>query len=450
MKTQRISDPIHNLIVFDVKSDTDMLAWELLNTREFQRLRRIKQLGFSEFVFPSATHTRYSHCVGVYHNAKKLIAIVERKLGKIDSGKAKIALIAALLHDLGHGAFSHTFEGVEKMRGVKKKHEKWTQEIIEGDTEIQNVLARHDPALAKSIGQVLTRKDPQSIYDSIVSSQFDADRLDYLPRDRYMAGIGSGMFDSNWLLDCLDVGLVTVGVDEEKDYQEVQSFYLSEKGLHAAESYILARYHLYAQVYLHKTTRSAERMLAAALTKLSSLVRDGKVQSAGLQKEHRLVRYLAKQTPDVADYLQLDDVAVWSAVSEMATAEDKALAEICQRLISRRLYKCFDVGALVNTRGGDSLNRFLKRMRERFGGQLGTQVLEDQAKLSAYGIYDYDDRGALQKVLVARSGHGGSPGDIASISEIIAAIKPKQIYRVYAPEAESLKDFDALWKEANP
>jgi uncharacterized protein len=450
MKTQRISDPIHNLIVFDAKDDTDMLAWELLNTREFQRLRRIKQLGFSELVFPSATHTRYSHCIGVYHNAKKLIGIVQRKLGTLDPSKARVALIAALLHDLGHGAFSHTFEGVEKMRGIKKKHEKWTQEIIEGDTEIQNVLSRNDPSLAKAIGQVLTRRDPQSIYDSIVSSQFDADRLDYLPRDRYMAGIGSGMFDTYWLLDCLDVGLVTVGVDEEKDYQEVQSFYLSEKGLHAAESYILARYHLYAQVYLHKTTRSAERMLAAALSRLSALIKDGKVEEAGLQKAHRLVRYFEQTTPTVADYLRLDDVTVWSAISEMAESKDKSLAELCQRLVSRRLYKGFDVGTLVNARGGDSLNRFLKRMRERYAKQLGTIILEDQAKLSAYGIYDYDDRGALQKVLVARGGHGGSPGDIASISEIVAAIKPKQIYRVYAPEAPMLRDFDALWKEANP
>jgi HD superfamily phosphohydrolase len=225
-KTQRVRDPVHDLIVFQGTSSVDQLAWRLLNTPPFQRLRRIKQLGFSELVYPGATHTRFAHCIGVFANARRLIDVVKRKMGTIDESKATAAVIAALLHDLGHGPFSHTFEGVEKQRrvGKSKKHELWTRDILEQHSSIRALLDDYDTTLAPEVGKMLTRKDPVDIYDSIVSSQFDADRLDYLPRDRYMSGIGGGQFDSAWMLDSLEVGDITVGLEgEEKDYVTVPS-----------------------------------------------------------------------------------------------------------------------------------------------------------------------------------------------------------------------------------
>lgn len=126
-KQQRIRDPVHGLITFNGSDPFEVLIWRLLNAAEFQRLRRIKQLGFSELVYPGATHTRFAHCVGVFHTARQLISHLERLLGSdFESEKAKVAVCAALLHDLGHGPFSHTFEGVEKANGRKKKHEQWT------------------------------------------------------------------------------------------------------------------------------------------------------------------------------------------------------------------------------------------------------------------------------------------------------------------------------------
>ncbi len=115
-KTQRIRDPIHGLIIFREDDEVDQLAWRLVNTREFQRLRRIRQLGFSEMVFPGATHTRFAHCLGVFHTASRLLEIIERKTDRYDPNQAKITLCSALLHDLGHGPFSHAFETVEKTR----------------------------------------------------------------------------------------------------------------------------------------------------------------------------------------------------------------------------------------------------------------------------------------------------------------------------------------------
>ena len=130
-KTQRIRDPIHGLIVFEGDNDVDQLAWKLIDTSEFQRLRRIKQLGVSEFVYPGATHTRFAHSIGVFHTARKLAKIIKREVGEgFNQDKADISIIAALLHDIGHGPFSHTFERVQRQREIAKEHERWSAEII--------------------------------------------------------------------------------------------------------------------------------------------------------------------------------------------------------------------------------------------------------------------------------------------------------------------------------
>jgi HD superfamily phosphohydrolase len=446
-RTQRIRDPIHDLIVFDDVEELDQLAWRLLNAREFQRLRRIKQLGFSELVYPCATHTRFAHCIGVFHNARTLIAIVHRKLGSaFCTEKANVAVIAALLHDLGHGPFSHTFEGVQKSRGQKKKHEEWTKEIVEGPTEVNDVLRKHDSKLPSLVGELLTRKDPKDIYDSVVSSQFDADRLDYLPRDRYMAGVRGGVFDLSWLLDCLEVGKLALGLKNEQDFIEVDGLYLSHKGLQAAESYLLARYHLYAQVYLHKTTRAAEQMLAALLRRVAEVAAGGDVARLGLQAQHPLVRFFQHEKPGVDEYLALDDALVWAALEELEAASDELVRELAHRLRNRRLYKCFDAWPLAKAAGGNALPRFRFALAERFKQGLGTRILQDHAALSAYGIYDYDEQGAFQKVLIARHSRDTSPEDIAALSPIVKSIQREMIYRVYAPE-DTVAEIEALWKE---
>jgi len=131
---KRIRDPVHGLIVFAETKSVDILAWKLIDTPEFQRLRRIRQLGVLEFTFPGAVHTRFAHSIGIFHNARTLVGIIEREMKRqdqnFDEERAPVALIAALLHDLGHGPFSHAFESVQEARGVKKRHEQWTAEII--------------------------------------------------------------------------------------------------------------------------------------------------------------------------------------------------------------------------------------------------------------------------------------------------------------------------------
>ena len=150
-ETWRIRDPVHGLIVFGdgndkAQNETDRIAWRLLNTSEFQRLRRIRQLGFSDLVYPGATHSRFAHAVGVYHTARQLIEVIRRRL-EFDEERARVALLAALLHDIGHGPFSHVFEHVARAMNLKKRHEDWSAEIVQGDTEINHVLREVDEAL---------------------------------------------------------------------------------------------------------------------------------------------------------------------------------------------------------------------------------------------------------------------------------------------------------------
>ena len=148
MKTsERVRDPVHGLIVFGGESDnhqneTDRIAWRLLGTPELQRLRRIRQLGFSDLVYPGATHSRFAHAIGVYHMARKLARVIKRRLLSTshDIYRERVALLAALLHDIGHGPFSHVFEEVVTELGNDKQHEEWGAEIILGSTQVNRVL----------------------------------------------------------------------------------------------------------------------------------------------------------------------------------------------------------------------------------------------------------------------------------------------------------------------
>lgn len=264
VKTRRIRDPIHDLIVFDELSKVDQTAWKLLGTFEFQRLRRIKQLGLSEFVFPGATHSRFAHCVGVFHNARHLLRLIKREIelervaGEYDEERAEVAVLAALLHDLGHGPFSHAFEEARKSIGKRRSHELWTAELIcREQGEVFQILEAHKKGLAKEIADLISAENPTDIYHAIVSSSFDADRLDYVQRDRYMSGTGSAAIDLTWLMDNARVADIDVSASGDGDAIYTLSFCLDARAREAAEDFLLARYRLYSGVYFHRVRAAA-------------------------------------------------------------------------------------------------------------------------------------------------------------------------------------------------
>jgi HD superfamily phosphohydrolase len=438
----RIRDSVHGLITFSESDDFERLIWRLLDTAEFQRLRRIKQLGFSDLVYPGATHTRFSHSVGVFHMARRLVGILKIMLqGEFDDYRGRVAICAALLHDLGHGPFSHTFEGVEKSRGKRKKHEVWTAQIIREETEIGRVLDGFDQGLREDVAILLEGEHPTDIYASVVSSQFDADRLDYLRRDKLMTGTQHGGFDWDWLLQNLEIAEITLRSDGE-DYLDVKSLILGPKGLKAAEGYLLGRFHLYTQIYMHKTTRGAEKMLGALL--------GGEVAGTGLAEDHALRRYFNEEGDTLENYLSLDDTVIWGALDHMRYAPDEVVSELAQRILNRRLYKCFDVGARATLLGDNIKARFRRSLdlaikEDRWIA--GFDILEDRELVSPYKLLNYENPSALSKVVIRRDDGSDEIEDVGRRSRIIEAMKEEEIFRVYARSPEVMQGLEAMWQE---
>lgn len=449
MRLERVRDPIHGLICFDMDKPIERLCWSLLDCREFQRLRRIKQLGFSELVYPGATHTRLAHSLGVFHNARKLLSTIANRTGEvIDEYSEAVVLCAALLHDIGHGPFSHAFESALQPLKERRDHEKWSAAIIQGDTEIRARLDEYDAKLADDAAALLRRRDPVDIYDSVVHSQFDADRLDYVCRDRYMTGIGSGAVDTDWLFDCLDVGTLPLNHGGEDDEViEAKGFFLNGKGLQAAEGYLLGRYHLYQQVYLHKTTRSAEKMLTALVSTILRSVTGGRMGDIGLRDDDVLVRFL-KAPMDLGTYLALDDTVMWASLERMAGATDQNVARLATWLRERRLFKCIDIGERTADLGGEEQElTFRKRLRDELGGKRGKSILEDRPPVSAYSRYGSDEQGAFQRVMIGGLDPKKRPTDIRKRSEVIRALESRKLYRVYVAGEDERKEVEALWED---
>ena len=431
-RTQRIRDPVHGLIVFGGSTDrhrneTDLIAWRLLNTLEFQRLRRIRQLGFSDLVFPGATHSRFAHSVGVYHMARRLADVIARRLsGKRDLDRERVVLLAALLHDIGHGPFSHAFEAVAGAAGLRRRHEGWSAEIVREDTSVNRVLREADETLPKKIGTLLREEEEKDIYSAIVSSQFDADRLDYIQRDRLMTGVEFGHIDCDWLLDCLEVGTVTVGTD---DPVEVPCLYLGPKGVQVAEEYLEARSRLYRMVYMHKTTRAAEKMLEALLGSVASRMKDSE-----LARQEPVMRYLTSENPTLDYYLPLDDSTIWAALSIYSGLPDPNVSELAKRLRNRILYKCVDIG-VHDTPGGNLYSRF-RRTLDQSCPNWQNEILFDDATVAPYKWYNFDEY-ALNKVLVKTQEDMAEPTDILDVSNIVKTLRSEShIQCAYAPDAE--------------
>lgn len=435
---KRIRDPVHGLIKFQLGDEVDRAAWELINTPEFQRLRRVKQLGVSEFIYPGATHTRLAHSIGVFHIARDLMKVAERYVpnDKQKPHRAKTALLAALLHDVGHGPFSHAFENAEKARLTKEQyrdHEDWTAELIcRKDGNIRRILKNTfggDGSVADDIAAMLRGKE-QDLYSSVVSSSFDADRLDYLRRDRMMTGSGAGAIDFEWLLDNLRVVDVPVSSGEDAEENQdntIQVFAFEEKALQAAETFILARFQLYAQVYLHKTTRGIEQMLTAFLLAFSAEAARGENANLAVPEDHPLRKFYSKAKPDLDDYFALDDAVVWSAMEISAKNGQGRTREFADRICSRRIMKGVAIDT-VNPQVVDKARR--EFIVKQFGGEMGKSVFEDRAPLSIYKDPSKETVKPHKRVYIQRKSQ--KVVDITSLSKPLTALfEEQEILRYY-------------------
>ncbi len=443
-RTQRVRDPVHGLIVFRGDSKLDQLAWSLLDAPEFQRLRRIRQLGVSEFVFPTATHTRFAHSIGVFHTARCLVDIIRREVGTdFDQARADVAVAAALLHDLGHGPFSHTFEGVQKSRGVDKRHERWTAEIIRArEGRIRPLLDayREGTSFCDDVAALVEADDPADIYHAVVSSSFDADRLDYLRRDRLMTGTGAGAIDFDWLMEHVRVRPVAIDPPEvDDDPALVPTFCLDAKALPAAEQFLLSRYTLHEQVYFHKTTRCAEAMIGKLLRKVAELASSARYsKTTGLDRDHPLIAFLGTAEPSLSHYLALDDIAVLGSLERMAKASDPILKDVASRLRERRLYKTLDIGSFGHEAGRQQMAS--RRIDRDFASDIaaGRVIKDDRAAISAYTRIGGDVERAHKRLHIVDAAAGAV--EITSVSNLVDDGKLRKQFTRYFFEDASQRD----------
>lgn len=321
MSDKVFRDPLYNYIAFDRKRDGWLI--ELINCREVQRLRRIHQLGVSNFTYPGADHTRFAHSLGVTHLMLLVLKHLESVSDKEKIKKARQALLAtALLHDVGHGPFSHLFE---PCLGIN--HEQWSIAVIlDENSRVHQILKGQDAYLPNHVADLINSDDTKhpAWQRALMSSQLDVDRMDYLRRDSLFTGAGYGHFDWHRLLTT---------VEFDKDDTDLV---WPAKSAHAIEEYIFARYYMYQNVYLHKTTRGFEQLLQAMWKRGDKLRRDG----VNIDANPVLEKFWQFENPEpgnlpIDDYLKVEQFTVLEQIQRWTSHSDKSLADCARRFLNR-------------------------------------------------------------------------------------------------------------------
>ena len=348
-----LRDPVHGLIAFDGMAER--VVRSLLDTREVQRLRRVRQLGLASLVFPGAEHTRFSHAIGTAHVMQALQDRIDSCSDelpsdqKLDEEARGDALAAALLHDLGHGPFSHLFEEVLPHA---KHHEQWTQDIVlDGSTEVHQTLESISAGMSGRVAGLLNGNYRLGYLSQSVSGTLDVDRADYLLRDSHMTGVRYGLYDLDWLLHALTFACV-----EGRWVLAVQG----RKGLPPVESFFLGRHFMYQQVYHHKATRAADALVRAIFMRVSELILEGTPPDPLLPAFRAAA---LGESISVEEYLRMDDAELLTCLSAWEHGRDRTLASFSKRLRSRDLPKTVP----LPDQRPDLWNEALERTRDIVG-----------------------------------------------------------------------------------
>ena len=413
MAQRNYRDPLHNIISLNEAVADDRLIVDLIDSAEFQRLRRIKQLGLAMFTYQGAEHSRFTHSIGVMHLMTRALDLLAAN-HRIDDEARVVGRAGALLHDLGHGPFSHVIEKVFHFH-----HEDWSSRIVlDEGTEVNQILRQFDPTLPEKLAS-LYRHDYRPAYISqLVSSQLDCDRMDYLLRDSLMTGAKYGIYDLEWVLHALNI-------DERSD-----RVYVEAKGLYAVEEYLQARYYMFRQVYFHRTLRSAEAVLVSTLRRAGELMRQDRL---GFRlRDSVFEKLLDGGEVTTAEYLQLDDTDVTFHLKQWAADADPILADLAKRFIQRKLFKAMDVELT-----DEAAERFWAAARETIaaaGYDPEYYLITDRAADVPYYGY-YWPRGVAPENLIYVETSGARPAikEISEVSEVVRGLRGYQINRVCFP-----------------
>ncbi|MBD1876089.1 HD domain-containing protein [Nodosilinea sp. FACHB-131] len=337
-------DPLHGAITLHASDPDEALLTQLIDTPAFQRLRRIRQLGPASLTFHGAESSRFTHSLGVMAIARRAFDQIQRRYPDLAPYRATV-LVAALLHDIGHGPFSHTAEEVFGLQ-----HEQWTRRIIRELPEIHDALEAHSEGLAAAVDQVYTHEHPIALVWQLVSSQLDCDRLDYLLRDSYFTGASYGQLD-------LDRILMALRFESQSGRLVV-----AHKGLSAIEHYLVVRHFMYVQVYNHPKNISVTWLLERAFERARADLLVGK-----LEADPTVTAWLL--TPDrplsLETYLAGDDIVFTYHLQRWRHSPDPLLADLCRRYLDRDLLKTLEITRLSTEQQHDLLHTLRTHLEQQ-------------------------------------------------------------------------------------
>ncbi|MGX6473302.1 HD domain-containing protein [Pediococcus pentosaceus] len=395
-------DPIHDYVYVQ-----DQVILDLINTKEFQRLRRIHQLGTTSFVFHGAEHTRFSHSLGCYEVARRIVESFARNYpsktpsdGLWNNDERLVTLCAALLHDIGHGAYSHTFEHI-----FNTDHEKFTTRIItDPQTEVNQVLRRISPDFPTKVASVISHDYPNPQVVQLISSQIDADRMDYLLRDSYYTGTNYGNFDLTRILRVM------------RPYEHGIAFQMS--GIHAVEDFIVSRFQMYVQVYFHSVSRSMEVILGHLLKLANQLYQSERVNHRQRNFQPHYLMPFFDENFTLDDYLKLDDGVLNTYFLQWVDDEDPILSDLAHRFLDRVPLKSARI-----TDQTRSLLPELKQLVAEAGFDSEYYTAENDSYDLPYDAYDPTSKKPRTQIELMQS--DGSLVELSTVSDLVRAISGK-------------------------
>ncbi len=344
-KSRTYHDPLHGAITLNGSDADEELLIKLIDTPEFQRLRRIRQLDTANLTFHSGEGSRFTHSLGVMALTRRAFDPIAIAYPELKPHRSRV-LVAALLHDLGHGPFSHAGEEI-----FGSSHEEWTIKIIHS-AGISNILKKFDSDLPSDLEQIFNKKYSIPMVSQLISSQLDCDRLDYLRRDAYFTGAQYGHLDTDRILMALNYD------------PESKSLVITPKGMVAIEHYLSVRYFMYIQVYNHPKNLAARFGLgkiferARELLAKKNLAAD-KTMTAWLTQDFRSDLASQAQSLDIKDYLAADDTVFMYHIHIWQNHEDHILSDLCRRIQNRDLFKGTEITHL------DNPSEFIRQWQEK-------------------------------------------------------------------------------------
>src|SRR6478672_11774637 len=401
-------DSVHNIINIDTGSDQGRLLVALIDTPEFQRLRRVRQLGLAYFAYQSAEHSRFTHSLGAGHLATRILDKLSRKYEI--SAEDRIAVrAAALLHDIGHGAFSHVIESI-----LGFHHEQFTIDaVLSGQTGVGRVLCDFSSEIAGSVASIIRGDFYNVALAQIVSSQLDADRMDYLLRDSLMTGAKYGIYDLEWIIKSIEMDV------------DCGFLYVSTPGIYAVEDYLQARYYMFRQVYFHRTLRSAEAVLKVLLQRAVDLYK--KNAALWFRPDSAFEKILRGEHLSLCEHLSIDDYDVMFYIKQWQNSDDKILSDLASRFLNRRLFKAYDLDMPE-----DQVDQFVSQSRqlvENAGFDPDYYFVDDTGGDAPYYFYTRNSDEPKNLIFVEE---GYARPSIREISEVSAAVRGLQKgYRIH-------------------